>query len=174
MFRKCCKILILNEIGNFNPKVGVFGETVNGVETTLSGVFGPKPNDACELNACGDVKAANTTTTEALPILDVGSTDALREAALAAAAAHSDKAMKIAIDELITWQKGFTSEKIEIRKGKFGWGTFAREDLDEGFEIVNIAREDEITVERAVEFIGTFRLFVRYGKWYERKVKIGF
>lgn len=137
MFQKCFKFLILNEIG-------VLAKTEAGF-TILKNVFGPKSNDVCELNSCDKLNAANTT-------LPVSST--IREEALAAVTAHSDKAMKLAIDDLIKWQNGFVSEKIEIRKGKFGWGVHAREDLDEGFEIVNIAREDEITVERAVESIG--------------------
>ena len=84
----------------------------------------------------------------------------LQNIRLASLAVDSDAAMKTAIDQLIKRQNGFTSEKIEIRKGKFGWGVHAREDLDEGFEIVNIARENEITVERAVEFIGIVRFSV--------------
>ena len=158
MFRKYCKILTLNEIGVFAETVG----TVPGADVgSLASTFGPKVPDVCELNSCGDVKSANmTTVAETLPILGDENSTALREAALAAATAHSDAAMKTAIDQLIKWQNGFTSEKIEIRKGKFGWGVHAREDLDEGFEVVNIARQNEITVERAVEFIGIVRFSV--------------
>ena len=129
--------MILNEIG-------VLAETGNGF-TILKNVFGPKSNDVCELNSCDKFNAANTT-------LPVGSM--AREEALPAVTAHSDNEMTLAIDGLIKWQNGFVSDKIEIRKGKFGWGVHAREDLDEGFQIVNIAREDEITVEQAVESIG--------------------
>ena len=138
MFPKCFEILLFNEIG-------VFAETEAGF-SILKNIFGPKPIDVCELNSCDNIKAANTT-------LSMSST--LGDAAPAAVTTHSDVEMKIAIDDLIKWQNGFTSDKIEIRRGKFGWGVHAREDLDEGFEIVNIAREDEITVERAVESIGT-------------------
>ena len=137
MLPKCFGFLVLNEIG-------VLAETGAGF-TILKTVFGPKSNDVCELNSCDKLNAANTT----LPVVSMA-----REDALAAVTAHSDKAMKLAIDDLIEWQNGFVSDKIEIRKGKFGWGVHAREDLDEGFEIVNIAREDEITVERALESIG--------------------
>ena len=140
MFPKCFEILLLNEIG-------VFAETGAGY-SVLKNIFGPKPRDACELNSCDNVKAANTTQ----PI-----SSTLRDEILAAVTTRSDIAMKLAIDDLMKWQHGFISDKIEIRKGKFGWGTHAREDLDEGFEILNIAREDQITVERAVESIGRFR-----------------
>jgi len=141
MLPKCFGFLVLNEIG-------VLAETGAGF-TILKTVFGPKSNDVCELNSCDKLNAANTT----LPVVSMA-----REDALAAVTAHSDKAMKLAIDDLIEWQNGFVSDKIEIRKGKFGWGVHAREDLDEGFEVVNIAREDEMTVERAVESIGTLEV----------------
>ena len=141
MFRKYCKIFILNEIGAFAEST-VTGSA--GAAGGLASTFGPKIPDACELNSCGDVKTANmTTVAETLPILSDENSTALREAALAAAAAHSDAAMKTAIDQLIKCQNGFTSEKIEIRKGKFGLGVHAKEGLDEGFEIVNIARDTE-------------------------------
>ena len=135
MFPKCFEFLVLNEIG-------VLAETGAGF-TILKKVFGPKSNDVCELNSCDKLTAANST----LPVSSM-----VREEV--AVKADSDKEMKLAIDDLIKWQNGFVSDKIEIRRGKFGWGVHAREDLDEGYEVVKIAREDEITVERAVESIG--------------------
>ena len=137
MIPKFLEFLVWNEIG-------VLAESGAGF-TILKNVLNPKSNDVCELNSCDNMKAQNTT----LPI-----SNSVQEEVLAAVTAHSDKSMKLAIDDLIKWQNGFISDKIEIRKGKFGWGVHAREDLDEGFEVVNIAREDEITVERAIESIG--------------------
>lgn len=137
MIPKFLEFLIWNEIG-------VLADTGAGF-TILKNVFHPISNDVCELNSCDNLKAVNAT----LPI-----NNSVQEEVLAAVTAHSDTSMKLAIDDLIKWQNGFISDKIEIRKGKFGWGVHAREDLDEGFEVVNIAREDEITVERAVESIG--------------------
>ena len=137
MIPKILDFLVWNEIG-------VLAETGAGF-TILKNVFDPISNDVCELNSCDNLKALNTT----LPISNL-----VQEEILAAVTAHSDKSMKLAIDDLIKWQNGLISDKIEIRKGKFGWGVHAREDLDEGFEVVKIAREDEITVERAVKSIG--------------------
>ena len=137
MIPKFLEFLIWNEIC-------VLADTGAGF-TILKNVFHPISNDVCELNSCDNLKAVNAT----LPI-----NNSVQEEVLAAVTAHSDTSMKLAIDDLIKWQNGFISDKIEIRKGKFGWGVHAREDLDEGFEVVNIAREDEITVERAVESIG--------------------
>ena len=137
MIPKFLEFLVWNEIG-------ILAETGAGF-TILKNVFDPISNDVCELNSCDNLKAANTT----LP-----KSNSVQEEVLAAVTAHSDKSMKLAIDDLIKWQNGFISDKIEIRKGKFGWGVHAREDLDKGCEVVNIAREDEITVERAVESIG--------------------
>ena len=137
MIPKFLEFLVWNEIG-------VLAESGAGF-TILKNVFYPISNDVCELNSCDNLEAANTTQ----PI-----SNSVQEEVLAGVTAHSDKSMKLAIDDLIKWQNGFISDKIEIRKGKFGWGVHAREDLDEGFEVVNIAREDEITVERAVESIG--------------------
>ena len=66
--------------------------------------------------------------------------------------------MKRAIEDLVKWQTGYFSSKVEIVKGEFGWGVHAKEDLDEGVEIVKIKRDDEITVERAVQTIGSSRI----------------
>ena len=55
------------------------------------------------------------------------------------------------IKNLIDWQKGFLSEKIEIRRGEYGVGVYAVENLEEDEELFTSDNNYLIKLDKAFE-----------------------
>ena len=58
-------------------------------------------------------------------------------------------------DQLLKWQIGEVSDKIEIREGKFGNGIFATEKIESDQVVLKIQPENLITVDKLfqVQFV---------------------
>lgn len=57
------------------------------------------------------------------------------------------------IRNLIDWQQGFLSNKIEIRRGEYGVGVYALENLEENEELFTSNNEYIIKLDRALKVI---------------------
>ena len=55
------------------------------------------------------------------------------------------------IRNLIDWQQGFLSNKIEIRRGEYGVGVYALENLEENEELFTSNKEYIIKLDRALK-----------------------
>lgn len=62
------------------------------------------------------------------------------------------------IKNLIDWQKGFLSEKIEIRRGEYGVGVYAVENLEEDEELFTSNNDYLIKLNRAFEVVKVSKL----------------
>ena len=53
------------------------------------------------------------------------------------------------IENLLNWQIGFLTPRVEINNGDFGLGVFAKESIESGKVLLSIQKEDLITIDMA-------------------------
>ena len=81
-----------------------------------------------------------------------GQTD-LKKKSIEPSKTNTCEAQEKILKDLFEWQEGEFHPSLEVNKGDYGWGMYAKADVPTDTTILTITREHGINIETAIETI---------------------